>query len=277
MNEDYAKACMYLTCMAYEDTVSYYSSALGIDYWTLEYDDGSTVFDHVKADGFKALVMQTVLCSRASSLGIAQSEERLSELNAIAHEICSECGLPFEDVFKALADRELSQMVYGALVSAMAVDDESILGKIDKADYLSHIQYLFVPFDAYSEAPELKTGFQSLLETLSGFSGDYEQAAGLNSEVNCGEIGLSELEGGLLEAALSLPEGGTSSVIETEIGLFVLRREKGSDEEEYLKACAQALYSAREAAFQSDYEKLFRETEYTIDAAFWDSLTPPKN
>ncbi|MCR4578312.1 MAG: hypothetical protein K5784_10450 [Clostridiales bacterium] len=276
LDPGYVSACMFLTFRSYDDTVQYYDSTLGINYWDLEYDDGSTVFDRVKADGFKNLVMQTVLCSYSDDLGIILDTDDLSEISSQAETISADSGFPREKMIEALTARELSQRVYGALVSAQNVDADSVLSGVNKADYSLRAQYLFIPYSAYREDAETKAACCELLSSLSRFGGDYKQAAKFNPGVEVGEFGLSELDGELRRTAVSLSESVPSDVIDTDLGLFVLRALPLSGSDDYRDACEMALHEAKEKAFQKEYEKLYREAEYTMDGAFWDSLTPPE-
>ena len=276
LGPDYVSACMFLTFRSYDDTVRYYDSTLDINYWDLEYDDGSTVFDRVKSDGFKSLVMQTVLCSYSDTLGISLDNADMKEIESQAESMCAVSGISRETMIKALSARELSQRVYGAFVSVQYVDADTVLSSVNKADYSRRAQYLFIPYSAYLEDADMKAACCKLLSSLSGFGGDYKQAAKLNPDVEGGELGLSELDGKLRKTAMSLSENVPSEVIETELGLFVLRAIPVSDSEDYKDACAMALHEAKEKAFQAEYEKMYREAEYTMDGTFWDSLTPPE-
>lgn len=276
LDPEYVSACMFLTFRSYDDTVRYYDSTLGIDYWELEYDDGSTVFDRVKADGFKNLVMQTVLCSYSDDLGISLETEHLNEISSQAETISAQSAFSRETMVEALTARELSQRVYGALVSAQNVDADSVLSGVDKSEYFLRTQYLFIPYSVYLEDAETKDACCELLCSLSSFGGDYKQAAKLNPGVEGGEFDLRELDGELRKTAVSLPENEPSDVIDTELGLFVLRAIPVTDGDGYKDACDLALHEAKEKAFQKEYEKMYREAEYTIDGTFWDSLTPPE-
>ena len=273
---DFVKACMFLTFSSYDDTVRYYSSTLGIDYWSLEYEDGSTVFDRVKADGFKSLVMQTMLCSDAAKLGISLDDAKMKELKALAETMSSEGNMDPEIMLEALSARELSQRVYGALVSIQNIDAAAVLETVNESDYSNQIQYLYVPYSAYFENYEAKIEYSRLLTSLSRFEGDYNQAVKLVPDVDCGILDLSGIDGNLTRVVNALPEGGVSDVIETELGLFMLRSIADDDRDEYRLACEQAIYAAKESTFQAEYEKIYRGAEYTLDNAFWDSLTPPE-
>ena len=217
-----------------------------------------------------------MLCSYANDLGIILDTDELNEISSQAEAIIADSGIAREKMIEALTARELSQRVYGAMVSAQNVDADSVLRGVNKADYSLRAQYLFIPYSAYLEDTETKAACRELLKSRCRFVGDYRQIAKLNPGVEAGEFGLSELDGELRKTAVSLSGNEPSDVIDTELGLFVLRALPGSGNDDYRDACELALHEAKDKAFQKEYEKMYREAKYTMDGAFWDSLTPPE-
>ena len=60
LSREECNAWMWLVKHSYEDLVGYYQKTLGINYWGLTYSNGQCIWDSVKADAFKQLVMMEV-------------------------------------------------------------------------------------------------------------------------------------------------------------------------------------------------------------------------
>lgn len=275
-----ANAFMFLVTDSYRGISDYYSSCLGIDYWSLTYSNGVSVWDCVKADAFEQLVMMNVLAEKAETngLGLSESEVLACTRNAAVY-TASGIGFSEENMSALLQKQLLADKEYSYLLSLAEIDEAGVLSLIDPAEYTAYtVQYLCIPYYLYSKAPDKRAEYIRELEVMSGFEGSFDGVARYNGTLLTGVMTLSPsgqaADDPLFQAASQLSVGDTGTVIETDYGLFVLRLTDISDSSVYLTAVEDALRDAREEAFQSEYERMYAEAEYELSPEYWSSLIP---
>ena len=276
---DECNAWLWLVKQSYNDMVCYYKKTLGINYWFLTYSNGQSVWDSVKADAFKQLVMIEVFCGVAQKEGLELNAEEKRICVEAAQEGPSDQGFGVNDLQKMLEKRLLAGKAYSYRLSLEPVDEESIIATIDPGDYIAYeVEYLYVPLYVYSANDILREEYISMLEDLKEFEGDYADAARLNAFLVAGSMTLCPADGDsdavLLNAASTLNRGEVSEPITTDYGLFMIRLLDDSNDSLYEAEVEKQLLEARKRAYRAEYNRLYTEAEYSLNAGYWDTLKP---
>ncbi len=275
-----ANAWIWLVKDAYRDMLAYYENTLGIDYWQLEYANGQSIWESVKADAFKQLVMIQLFCDVAQEQGLALSGEDVKDCeSACGNCDCDNGAFSREDLLNVLEKRLLAGKAYSYMLSFEQIDEDAVTQSVDKAAYTAYdVEYLFVPYYAYSADPDRKASYREELAGLSAFEGSYEDAARLSPYLLAGTLTLcpasEDSDPALLDAALKMSVGDVSGVVETDYGLFLMRLSDDSDLALYEAQLEYELMQARKRAYQAEYNRLYASAEYSINAGYWDALTP---
>ncbi|MBQ3762868.1 MAG: hypothetical protein II875_12770 [Clostridia bacterium] len=274
-----AGAWMWLVKQNYSEMLDYYQRTLGIDYWSLSYPNGQSVWDSVKADAFKQLVMIAVFCDMAGEKGLRLSAEE----TAICEETARACpeneGFTAQDLLAVCRMRVLAGKAYSLMLSFQTIDEEAVTAQVDRSAYVAYeAEYLYVPFYEYGADDAKKQSCMELMARISGFQGSYKEAARLSRRLSAGSMTLCPAEsrddGTLLDAVKGLKPGEVSQIIETDYGLFVLRLISDSDTSLYDAEVEKRLMDARKQAYQAEYKRLYGAAEYSLNADYWDELTP---
>ena len=272
-------AWMWLVKQSYSEMVNYYEKALGINYWYLTYANGQTVWDSVKSDAFKQLVMIEVFCGLAREDGIGLNAGEMNQCESASLEIPEGQGFDREDLLKMLEKRLLAQKALSYRLSLVEIDEESILSGIDREAYTAYeVEYLYAPLYVYAENETKREQCLTALMSLKEFEGDYADAARLNAFLVAGNMTLCpadcDNDMALLNAARALSRGETSEPITTDYGLFMIRLLDDSDDSLYEAEVEKRLLEARKRAYRVEYNRLYAQAEYSLNAEYWDTLKP---
>lgn len=277
----------------YSEIAAYYEIFLGIDYWRLTDVSGATMFDMVKADVFRELLMMNVFYARAEDMGIKLNEademacasdaEALFERLALGEN--SQIGRA--DVERVLIKQKLADRVYSLLVAQTPIDERAVRESVN-ADMcvLYELEYLFTPNTRPTQdgrlAPLTDAQREQRVEALKSTANapDWESALKTRDDDILAYGALTFLSGdedideALKSAAARLEKGETSGVITTDAGWFILRLIDNMSPEGYTAVLETALGEARKAAFQARYDQIYTEAVYEFDIYFWNTLSP---
>lgn len=258
---------------SYGEIVAYYRDFLGIDYWSLTTANGMSAAEAVKNDVFRELVMLNVFCSMArdDGLSLLPDEEDACEAEARAYyaslPLSGADGIREADVIGLMVKQRLADKMYSRLLAGIEIDEEAVAASVDAEKYAVYdVEYLLNPSD--DEGAEEAMNRLRENEDWSDKSEEgvlYGKARISSADENADRA--------LLAAASALDIGGTSGVIKTDYGLFLIRLTDNLDPSAYEEAVKDALYEARAQAFQPDMNALYSEAEYEINVSFWDSVT----
>lgn len=294
VNASRAEATFYMLSAqnGYRDVAAYYRDFLGIDYWNLADASGVTVFEMVKADVFRELLMMNVFYSRAESMGVKLLDADVSACQADAARILLSLNgeqaraLTRADIEQVLMKQLLADRVYGLLVAQTPIDEASVRDGVNADECVQYdMEYLFMlnaeaaadgrltPLTGEKKARQIEA------LTQAARAGEWESANEASAAGVCyGTLtflsGNTDIDDKLISAAAVLAPGEASGVIETDAGWFILRMIDNSSEDGYRQAVENALTSARKAAFQAEYDRIYAETSYEFDVNFWDTLSP---
>ena len=273
-----AAAFMTLVTDAYRDIADYYENTLNVDYWSLVYTNGMTVWDSVKADAFEQLIMMNLLADMAPMYGLNLTEPEKAACSQSARRY-PENGFSRADMEALMQKQLLADKVYSYLLSLTEIDAEAVAASVDPEDYVSYtVEYLCVPYYVYAASDQKKAEVLEQLMEISGFEGPLETLGRYLSPWLTGTMVLSSAnstgDDPLLLCVSGLEPGTTGPVTETDYGLFVLRLLDASDTGIYDEAVEDALHAARAAAFQPEYERLYAAARYELNSDFWIQLKP---
>ena len=272
-------AWMWLVKQSYREMVDYYARTLGINYWDLTYSNGQSIWDSVKADAFKQLIMIEIYCDIAGREGLSLDED---EIRLCADDALSAPeGESFEagDLEYMLEMRLLAGKAYSYMLSFQEVDEEAIAASVEKDSYIAYeAEYLYVPYYVYATDGAARDKYLATLKGLNRFEGAYEDAARLNAFLVAGKMTLcpadDDCDRQLLSAVRKLSIGEASEPITTDYGLFMIRLLDDSDSTLYEAEVEKRLLDARKHAYRSEYHRLYTEAEYSLNAGYWDTLKP---
>ena len=272
-------AWMWLVKQSYGETVDYYERTLGIDYWYLTYANGQSVWDSVKADAFKQLVMMRLFCDIAEEEGLSLSAEETRLCREAAGSAPSDQGFSEEELETILKTRLLADKAYSYRLSFVDIDRESIASSVDRDSYMAYeLEYLYVPLYVYGENAAKREEYLEMLAHLQDFRGDYEDAARLSVFLVSGKMTLCpadcESDSALLEAARRLQVGENSQPIKTDYGLFMIRLLNDCDASLYEAEVDRRINEALQEGYRNEYRRLYAEAKYSLDAGYWDTLKP---
>ncbi|MBE5792658.1 MAG: peptidyl-prolyl cis-trans isomerase [Clostridiales bacterium] len=281
---------------AYSDIASYYEEYLGVDYWALTYANGMTVSQMVKSDVFDQIKAMNIFYAMALENGM-----RLTEGEKEA------CRKDAESAYQALSvtDSEkidldalclvyekqlLADRMYSVCLDGVHIDEEAVYASVSSADYLKYdVEYLFRSFDDFDEngrqhplTHEKRSAIENVFQSAASFS-SLEEAASLNESLDIlyGKTAFlssdASVDHRLIEAASALEIGALSGIIETDLGLFLIRLLDNTDTSAYESAIGEKLFSAKEEAFLEEKTELVRKCEYEINVSVWRTLTPGAN
>ena len=276
-----ADAYMYMVRAEYAEICDYYQRCLGIDFWSLTYPNGLSVWQSVQSDAFKQLVMMDAMCVKADEMGLKLEEEEIASLREQAARRCADIENPSftaDDMYSIFEKNLLSRKAYSMLVSMTDVDEEAVRAGVNAGDYEAlRVEYLCAPYYLYEDGAEEKEQLKRRLENLSGFEGSWKEAVNAAGTLDAGYLVLSRdeiKEDPSMKELETMAQGEVSGVIETETGLFVFRVAECECSELYDAKVEEALWQAREKAFSAEYERMFHECEYELNKAYWDALKP---
>lgn len=272
-------AWMWLVKQSYRDMVDYYERTLGIDYWSLTYTNGQSVWDSVKADAFKQLIMMQVYGEIASREGLRLNRNEAELCARDAEALPENASFDKSDLEEMLRLRLLAGKAYSYCLSFQEIDEESVIASVEKDIYIAYeAEYLYVPYYVYSTGAASREGCIKTLKALKNFEGAYEDAARLNAFLVSGKMTLCPADcacdAQLLATAQTLRVGEASEPVTTDYGLFMIRLLDDSDSSLYDAEVEKRLSEARKRAYRSEYNRLYTEAQYSLNAGYWDGLKP---
>lgn len=289
-----AEAAFYMLSAqnSYRGVAEYYRDFLGIDYWSLTDASGVTVFDMIKADVFRELLMMNVFYARAESMGVKLSAADIRACEADATQILKSItgeqasALTQADIAQVLMKQLLADRVYSLLVAQTQIDEDAARASVNADKCVQYdIEYLFASSgDAAADGRltpltgDMKTRRTEALRAGARANDWQSEAAASGAELCYGTLtflsGNNDIDAKLVAAAVTLNPGEASDVIETDAGWFIVRMIDNASQDGYLRAVEEALASARKAAFQAEYDRIYAEASYEFDINFWDTLSP---
>lgn len=287
---------MFSAQNGYREVAAYYEDFLGVDYWNLKDASGMTVYSMIKADVFRELLMMNVYYEKSKGMGISLSDADARACaedaqRAYASLTQAQAGkLTPEDIARVLEKQLLADRAYHLLIARTPVDEDAVKAEVNAGDYvLYELEYLYrVNAEIAGDGRLTPISEARKQECLNALNAARELEALISAKAAFPEAELAydtlrflscdtDIDDKLKTAAMSLAPGETSGVIETDTGWFVMRLTDDSSDEGYQAAVESALYEARKAAYQTEYEREYARAEYVFDVQFWDTLSPDGN
>lgn len=267
---------------SYAVVAEYYERYLGVDFWSLEYDNGLTVSETVKADVFKNLVMMNIFYRLAVERGMS--------LNSLENEFCKceadaywsmvseteNLGFTYDDVLSLYKKQLLAELIYESEAAKSEIDENAVIESIDKEACISYeVEYLC------ARRESAKDGFSAeVSEALSEIDNDDSFLEFAEANPDLGVMYFlttftaadENVDRAIINAVSQLEVGEMSNVIETDYGLFLMRLIDNTDTCAYDETVKKALYEARTKAYKIVYDEMYNLAEYEINVDYWDSL-----
>lgn len=280
----------------YKEVADYYQKYLGIDYWNLTYANGMTVSEMIKSDVFDEIKSMNLFyaMARDKGLNLTESEQeacRLDAENAYSSLSVTDAEkIDINDLAVVLQKQRLADRMYSMCLLETEIDEESVIKSVNREDYITYdIEYLFRSFDDFDSdgncIPLTEEKIRKIERILSSAAPETPlkeiTLSDSSLDIIYGETSLvsgdDTVSDQLIDAASRLSVNELSGIIKTDLGLFIVRLIDNTDTSAYDAAVANAVYQAREEAFQPDLESLIRECEYEINVSFWNTLMPGMN
>ena len=281
---------------AYSDIAGYYEDYLGVDYWSLTYANGMTVSQMIKSDVFDEIKAMNVFYAMALENGmlLTESEKEVCRRDAEnayqALSVTDSEKINLDDLAFVYEKQLLAGRMYSVCLDGVTIDEEAVYASVSASDYIQYdVEYLFRSFDDFDEngrqqplSEEKRSAIESIYQSAAAYS-SLEEAAIQNAsyDILYGQTAFlssdTSVDSRLIEAAHSLETGMLSEVIETDLGLFLIRLLDNTDASAYEKAVEEKLFSAKEEAFLDEKTELIRKCEYEINVSVWRALTPGAN
>ena len=275
----------------YEEIKTYYESFLGIDYWNIEYANGMTVKEMVKADVFREITMLHVFYQMALDLNMSLTDDERNACRDDARAFYESMNvllanrIDVNDLTRLFEKQLLADRMYSILLGGLEVDEQEAFESVNPDDYITYeIEYLFhqnLDFDENGAGVPLSNEKRQLIisemEKAKSAESLMNEAERLSAmDIFYGETTVvsknPSVDVRLLEVIAGLQPSETSDVTETDFGLFLLRLTDNTDQSAYNQAIESAIYDMRFKAFEGTYNELYASAEYEINVAFWDSL-----
>ncbi len=266
----------------YAAVAEYYECYLGVDFWSLQYDNGLTVSETVKADVFKSLVMMNIFYNLAVERGMSLNDFEIEfcQCEADAYwEIASgyeNAGFTYDDVLSLYKKQLLAEIVYESEAARSEIDENAVRASVDVEACTSYeVEYLC------ARRESAQGGFSSdVMDALSGVGDDESFLGFAEAHTDLGVMYFlttfsasdESVDKAIIDAVSKLEVGGMSGIVETDYGLFLLRLLDDTDTCAYDEAVEKALYEARTEAYKKVYDEMYNMAEYEINVDYWDSL-----
>ena len=281
---------------AYSDIALYYEDYLGIDYWSLTYANGMTVSQMVKSDVFDEIKSMNIFYAMALENGMLLTEEEKEACRKDAERAYQALSVTDSEKIdiNALAfvyeKQLLAGRMYSVCLDEIEIDEEAVWDSVEASEYIQYdVEYLFRSFDDFDEngrqqplTKEKQAAIKSVFQNAEAYS-SFEEAAlsDVTLDILYGKTTFlssdSTVDHRLIEAASGLEIGQLSGIVETDLGLFLIRLLDNTDASAYEAAIAEKLFSEKEAAFLPEKTALIRDCEYEINVSVWRALTPGEN
>ena len=279
----YAEVVLYMRSVKEEVETLY-----GREIWNYVLDEeGTTYARMLKEELLKQLTYTKVVCAQADALDITLTEDERMDVdeltdNYIANfssEDMEHYGISRDIVWDIYADNLLATKIYESLTLNVDTDVSDEEARHVTLWYLFIAKYGIAEDGSHTALDE--NGLQKvreraeLLSAEAAVTDDFYSFARANTD-DTDEVEITVGRGEMLEEldkiAFGLVQDGTSGLIDTEDGYFILHCAQFMDEDATDQAKTDIILERQERAFTESYAVWEAQTDVWVDRVLWEQI-----
>lgn len=273
-----------------------YQTYNGTSYWDAEYEEGKTMRDQAKEYVMDTAIKYEIIYDKAvkEAYTLTDEEQKQAESNAetiladMTDEVLKITGFTKEILTKVQEKLMLGEKYYSKVVEDLTIDDKAIKDSIKFEEHKQYnTEYLFVATSKMDESyntveltdeekAAAKTAITDALKKVKDGT-TFADIVKDDDTLTTAEANFVYEDGSIdtkyQEAAITLENDAiTDSIVEAETGYYIIKMVDNNSSESYDTAVADAIATAEDEGFTTEYNKMKEEYTTTINDKVWDSI-----